>query len=54
MQCWKGSSKYNSKEMSRLINGILEDCREAKIPESDLLTPDEKIELKEKWGVEVG
>ncbi len=54
LQCWKGSSKYNSKEMSRLINGILEDCREAKIPESDLLTPDEKNELKEKWGVDVG
>lgn len=34
--------------------GVLEECREAKIPEADLLTPDEKIELKEKWGVEVG
>lgn len=54
LQCWKGSSKYNTKEMSRLINGVLEDCREAGIPEGDLLTPDEKEELKQKWGIEVG
>lgn len=54
LQCWKGSSKYNTKEMSRLINGVLEDCREAGIPEGDLLTPDEKEELKQKWGIDVG
>lgn len=54
LQCWKGSSKYNSKEMSRLISGVLDDCREAGIPEADLLTPDEKLELKQKWGVDVG
>lgn len=53
LQCFKGSSKYNSKEMSRLISGVLEDCREAGIPESDLLTPDEKAELSQKWGVEL-
>lgn len=54
LQCWKGSSKYNSLEMSRLIKGILEDCREAGIPEADLLTPDEKAELKQKWGIDIG
>jgi hypothetical protein len=54
LQCFKGSSKYNSKEMSRLIQGVLDDCREWGIPEADLLTPDEKLELKQKWGVDVG
>lgn len=53
LQCYKGSSKYNTKEMSRLIKGVLEDCREIGIPDADLLTPDEKEELKEiqqwKW-----
>ena len=27
LQCYKGSSKYNTKEMSKLIKGVLEDCR---------------------------
>ena len=54
LQCFKGSSKYNSKEMSRLIQGVLDDCRDLGIPEADLLTPDEILELKQKWGVDVG
>lgn len=54
LQCFKGSSKYNSKEMSRLIQGVLDDCRGLGIPDADLLTPDEILELKQKWGVEVG
>lgn len=54
LQCWKGSSKYNTVEMSRLINGVLDECREVGIPESELLTPDEKEELKQKWGIEIG
>lgn len=54
LQCWKGSSKYNSQEMSRLIKGVLEDCRAEGIPEADLITPDEKEELKQKWGIDVG
>lgn len=53
LQCYKGSSKYNTKEMSRLIKGVLEDCREVGIPDADLLTPDEKEELRQKWGIEL-
>jgi hypothetical protein len=53
LQCYKGSSKYNTKEMSRLIKGVLEDCREIGIPDADLLTPDEKEELRQKCGIEL-
>lgn len=54
LQCWKGSSKYDSKEMSRLIDGVLDECRIQGIPESEFLTPNQKAELLDKWGVVVG
>lgn len=54
LQCYKGSSKYDTKEMSRLIKGVFDDCRQVGIPEADLLTPDEILELKERWGVDIG
>lgn len=44
-----GSSTYNTKQMSRLINGIVDDCKEQGI---ETLTPDELQQLKEAWSGE--
>lgn len=44
-----GSSTYNTKQMSRLINGIVEDCKDQGI---ETLTPEELQQLKEAWSVE--
>jgi hypothetical protein len=45
--CYYGSSTYTTKEMSRLIDAVVEDCREMGI---ETLTPNELEELKQKWG----
>lgn len=49
----RGSSTYNSEEMSRLIGGLIYDCKSAKMTDSDIATPEEKRILKERYGVEV-
>ncbi|KXL54421.1 hypothetical protein CLNEO_05270 [Anaerotignum neopropionicum] len=41
-----GSSVYNTKQMSRLIDGIVQDCKDQGI---ETLTPDELQQLKEAW-----
>lgn len=46
----KGSSKYNTLEMSRFIDGIIGECKEMDI---DTITPAEIQEMKERWGVEI-
>ena len=44
---YKGSSDYDTKEMSILIDGVVSDCKELKIPTLD----DIKIsQLKSNWG----
>lgn len=47
----RGSRTYNTKEMSRLIDGLITCCREAGIPDSEIATPNEKELLKEKYNV---
>lgn len=47
----KGSSEYNTKEMSKFIDGIVSECKELEI---ETMTPDELSELKQKWGVDIG
>ena len=47
----RGSHTYNTEEMARLIDGLIQCCRDAKIPDSEIATPDEKALLKEKYGV---
>lgn len=42
-----GSSRYNQKQMSRLIDYIVEEC---KIQGIETMTPNELEELKQKWG----
>lgn len=46
MRCYYGSSCYNTKQMSRLIDYIVE---EAKNLDIETLTPDELLNLKSQW-----
>lgn len=41
-----GSSTYNTKQMSRLLDLVIEDCKENGI---EVLTPDELSLIKEEW-----
>ena len=41
LQCFFGSSTYNTKEMARLIDGIVSECKELEIE----TMPPEKLEL---------
>lgn len=47
----RGSSYYNSDEMARLIDGIIQECKEIGIPECEIMTPEEKRILKERYGI---
>lgn len=50
----RGSRTYNTQEMARLINGLISECKDANIPDSEIATPDEKRLLKERYGVDIG
>ncbi|WP_049730462.1 hypothetical protein [Dorea sp. D27] len=50
----RGSSDYNTQEMACLINGVINDCLDADISESRIMTPDEKRLLKGRYGVNIG
>ncbi len=43
---WYGSSVYDSKEMSRLVDSIVEEC---KLQNIETMTPNELMRLKESW-----
>lgn len=43
----KGSSEYDTKEMSVFIDGIISDCKELGI---ETMTPDEIERIKAQWG----
>ena len=47
LQCFFGSSSYDSKEMSVLIDGVVSECKELGI---ETLPPDELKSLNEAWG----
>ena len=48
LQCYFGSSTYDSKEMSVLIDGIVNECKDLEIE----TLPDEEVErMKSLWGV---
>lgn len=48
LQCYFGSSTYNTKEMSILIDGLVNECKELEIE----TLPDIEIQrMKEIWGV---
>ena len=50
----RGSRTYNTEEMARLIDGLVQCCKYAGIPDSDIASPDEKRILKERYGVDIG
>lgn len=50
----RGSSTYNTEEMARLISGLIEQCKEAGIPDVEIASPNEKRILKERYGVDIG
>ena len=47
LQCFFGSSTYDTKQMARLIDGIISECKEVGI---ETMTPQELQILKEEWG----
>lgn len=51
LRIWIGSSKYNTKEMSAFIDGIVEEAKELDI---DTVTLDEIQRLTEKWEARFG
>ena len=46
LQCYFGSSTYDTKEMSRLIDGVVSECKELGI---ETATPEELARIKETW-----
>ena len=46
VRCYYGSSSYNTKYMSRLIDSIIEDCKAFGI---ETATPEELRKMKETW-----
>nr|WP_294577807.1 hypothetical protein [uncultured Anaerostipes sp.] len=44
----RGSRTYDTKEMSRLIDGLITCCKEAGIPETEIVTPNEKKNTERK------
>lgn len=47
----KGSSEYDTAEMSRFIDGVISECKEQHI---QTMTPNEIEEMKQKWGINIG
>lgn len=50
LQCYFGSSTYNTKEMSVFIEGIVSECHELGI---ETATPEELDRMKKEWGVDL-
>jgi len=49
----RGSSAYDAAEMARLISGLIVECRQMEIPESEIMTLNEQEALRQKWGIDV-
>ena len=47
LQCYYGSSTYTNKEMARLLDGVVSECKDLNI---ETLTEDELNSMKESWG----
>lgn len=45
-RCWYGSHVYDSRQMARLIDAVVQDCKDAGI---ETLSPDKLALLKEGW-----
>ena len=47
IKCYRGSSTYDSAQMARLIDMVVQDCKEQGI---ETLPPDELARMKSMWG----
>lgn len=47
----RGSHTYDTAEMARLISGLIEDCRDSGMEDSEIMTPMEKQRLFEQYGI---
>ena len=50
LQCYYGSSGYDTAEMARLIDGVITECKQMDI---ETLPPNEIERMKREWGVEI-
>ncbi len=50
---YRGSHTYNTEEMSRLIDGAIQEAKDIGIPDAEIATPDEKRMLEERYGVKI-
>lgn len=50
LQCFFGSSTFDTKEMSVFLDGIIGECRQLEI---ETLHPDEIARMKQEWGVQL-
>lgn len=48
LQCYFGSSTYDSKQMATLLNGVVSECKDLEI---ETLPPEELLRMKQQWGV---
>ncbi len=48
LQCYYGSSTFNTAEMSRFIDGLVNECKSNGI---ETLSPNELERMKQQWGV---
>ena len=48
LQCYFGSSTYDSKEMATLIDGVVREAKELGI---ETLPPDELLRMKQEWDI---
>ena len=51
LQVYYGSSTFDTKEMSILLDGVISECHELGISTT---TPDEIARMKQEWGVDIG
>lgn len=50
LQCYFGSSTFNTKEMSVFIDGLVEECKQLEI---ETLPPNEIERMRQEWGIEL-
>ena len=48
----RGSSTYDTAEMSRLIDGLVGDCSDVGMTDAEIASPEERRILKEKYGID--
>lgn len=48
----RGSSTYDTAEMSRLIDGLVGDCSDVGMTDVEIASPEERRILKEKYGID--